>query len=71
MLADGKLIILGERGKLVIAEASPDGFNELSSKQILQGRCWTVPILANGRIYARNADGHLVCVDVSGKAEDS
>jgi len=65
MLADGKLIILSERGKLVIAEASPLGFKELASAQILTGKCWTVPVLANGRIYARNADGQLVCIDVS------
>ncbi len=64
MIADGKLIILSERGKLVIAEASPEKFEELASSQILKGRCWTVPVLANGRIYARNADGQLVCVDV-------
>ncbi|MHC4338373.1 MAG: outer membrane protein assembly factor BamB family protein [Planctomycetota bacterium] len=68
MLADGKLIILSERGKLVTAKASPKGFRQLSSAQILKGKCWTVPILANGRIYARNAVGHLVCVDVRGKA---
>ena len=67
MLTDGKLIILGEKGKLVIAEASPDGYREISSAQILTGKCWTVPVLANGRIYARNAAGRLVCVDVSGK----
>jgi outer membrane protein assembly factor BamB len=68
MLADGKLIILGEKGKLVIAEASPQGFKELSSAQILpKTKCWTVPVLANGRIYARSAAGQLVCVDVSGK----
>jgi outer membrane protein assembly factor BamB len=67
MLADGKLIILSERGKLVIAEASPDGFKELASAQILTGKCWTVPVLANGRIYARNADGQLVCIDVRSK----
>ena len=66
MLADGKLIILSERGRLVIAQASPDGFKELASAQILTGKCWTVPVLANGRIYARNAAGQLVCVDVSG-----
>jgi outer membrane protein assembly factor BamB len=64
MIADGKLIILSERGKLVIAEASPQGFKELSSAQILTGKCWTVPVLANGRIYARNANGQLVCIDV-------
>jgi outer membrane protein assembly factor BamB len=66
MLADGKLIILGEKGKLVVAEASLEGFKELASAQILTGKCWTVPVLANGRIYARNAAGQLVCVDVSG-----
>ena len=50
MIADSKMIILGERGKLVIAEASPEGFKELASAQILTGKCWTVPVLANGRI---------------------
>jgi len=68
MLADGKLIILGEKGKLVVAEASPDEYKEIASAQILSGKCWTVPVLANGRIYARNAAGQLVCVDVSGKS---
>lgn len=66
-LADGKLIILSEDGKLVIVEASPQGFKELASTKILTGKCWTVPVLANGRIYARNADGQLVCVDVQSK----
>ena len=65
MLADGKLIILGEKGKLVIAEASPEGYKELASAEILSGKCWTTPVLANGRIYARNAAGQLVCVDVN------
>jgi outer membrane protein assembly factor BamB len=64
MLADGKLIVLGEAGKLVIAEALPEGYEELASAEILEGKCWTVPVLANGRIYARNAAGDLVCVDV-------
>ena len=67
MLADGKLIILSEDGRLVTAEASPDGFKEISSAQILTYKCWTVPVLANGRIYARNTAGRLVCVDVGGK----
>jgi len=65
--ADGKLIILSEKGKLVIAEAVPLAFKEISSAQILSGKCWTTPVLANGRIYARsNVAGQLVCLDVSG-----
>jgi len=64
MLADGKLVVLGEKGKLAIVEASSAGYKELASSQILTGKCWTVPVLANGRVYARNAAGDLVCVDV-------
>jgi outer membrane protein assembly factor BamB len=64
MLAGDKLVVLGEKGKLVIAEASPDGYQELGAAEVLKGKCWTVPVLADGRIYARNAAGDLVCVDV-------
>ena len=66
MAADGKLIILGERGQLVIAEAGPAGFKSLSSAQVLGGKCWTTPVLSGGRIYCRNAQGSLVCLDVKG-----
>jgi outer membrane protein assembly factor BamB len=65
-LAGGRLIALSDKGRLMIAEAVPAGYKELAAAQILEGKCWTVPVLANGRIYARNADGELVCVDVSG-----
>jgi outer membrane protein assembly factor BamB len=67
MLADGKLIVLGERGKLVIAAASPDGYKEIASAEIVTGKCWTAPVLANGLLYARNAPGDLVCVDLRGR----
>ena len=66
MLADGKLIVLSDAGKLTVVEAVPTGYQELASAQILEGKCWTMPVLANGRIYARNAMGDFVCVDVSG-----
>lgn len=67
MMADGKLIVLSEKGELMVAEASPAGFKPTSRAQVLGGRCWTTPVLANGRIYCRNAAGDVVCVDVSGK----
>ena len=66
MLADGKLIALSDKGKLVIAAASPDGYKVLSSGVILKAgtQCWTMPVLSDGLIYARNTDGDLVCVKV-------
>jgi outer membrane protein assembly factor BamB len=66
--ANGKLIILTGRGELVIAEASPAGFHPLARVQVLEGKCWTMPVLANGKLYCRNAKGDLVCLDLqSGK----
>lgn len=61
MLADGKLIILSDRGMLVIAKAQATGFEQLAGKQILSGKCWTTPVLSGGRIYARNTPGEVVC----------
>jgi outer membrane protein assembly factor BamB len=65
MVADGKLIILSDKGELIIADASPEAFTPIAQAQVLGGKCWTVPVLANGRIYARNAKGGVVCLDVS------
>jgi outer membrane protein assembly factor BamB len=65
MMADGHLIALSDKGRLVTIEASPEGYREKASAQVLEGKCWTVPVLANGRIYARNAAGDLVCLDVT------
>lgn len=64
LIADGHIIALSERGELLIAPATPDGFQPASRAQILSGRCWTMPVLAHGRLYARNARGDLVCVQV-------
>jgi outer membrane protein assembly factor BamB len=65
MLADGKLIILSERGiHLVIAEANPEGYREIARAKVLDGHTWTSPVLANGRIYCRNDAGDIACVDV-------
>ncbi len=61
---DGRLIVLSEKGELVVAQASPRGFEELSRKRIFaRGNCWTSPVLAGGLIYCRNSAGDLVCLD--------
>jgi outer membrane protein assembly factor BamB len=63
-LAGGRLLILSSRGELVVAEAAPDAFHELSRKKVLDGGVyWTAPVLLDGRIYCRNSLGDLVCRD--------
>jgi outer membrane protein assembly factor BamB len=67
MLADGKLIILSERGvDLAVAEAAPKAYAEIARARVLGGHTWTAPVLANGRIYCRNDAGEIVCVDAKG-----
>jgi outer membrane protein assembly factor BamB len=61
MAADNKVIIL-DKGELIIADATPEKFTERARAQVIGGKCWTAPVLANGRIYCRNAAGDLVCV---------
>ena len=67
MCADGKLILYGQSGKLGVAEASPEGYKEISSFQALTGKdTWANPVLANGRIYVRSLD-KMVAFDVKGQ----
>jgi outer membrane protein assembly factor BamB len=63
--ANNKLIVLSAKGELLVAEASPQGFQPLARAQVIGGKCWTAPVLAQGKIFVRNAKGDLVCVDVS------
>ncbi|MGB0582265.1 MAG: PQQ-binding-like beta-propeller repeat protein [Limisphaerales bacterium] len=60
--SDGKLIVLGEHGSLIIAEANPKAHKVLLEKKILEGPVWTAPTLANGRVYGRDSKGTLVSV---------
>ena len=64
LLIDGKLMILTGSGELVLAEPSPEGFEELGRIQALGGRCWTEPAFSNGKLYCRNSRGDLVCLDL-------
>lgn len=64
MASDGRLLIASEQGELVIAAAGTAKFQELFRRRALTGGpCWTNPVLAGGRIYLRNGQGELVCLD--------
>ena len=64
VIADGHLFVLTEQGKLLIGEASPEGFEPTTDVPILEGRCWTVPTLLKGRLYARDFK-KIVCVQLA------
>jgi outer membrane protein assembly factor BamB len=64
ILVDNHVLVQGDRGPLVLVEAKPDSYREIARAQVLGGKCWTMPVLSNGRIYARNTK-EGVCLDVS------
>lgn len=65
LVADSHLILLSEEGELSTAPMSNQLFKPTAKAKILEGKCWTVPVLSNGRIYCRNAAGDIACVNVS------
>lgn len=62
--ADGHLIVLSERGKLVLIKATPTEYIEKASAKVFKGKCWTVPTLVNGKLYIRNQK-EILCLDIS------
>ena len=66
ILADGKLIVLGEGGLLGLFELNPARDIELARWQVpeLHYPCWTAPVLSGQRLYLRSED-RLVCLDVA------
>jgi outer membrane protein assembly factor BamB len=66
ILADGKLIVLGEGGKLGLFALNPRQPEEIGSWQVpqLHYPCWTGPVLSRQRLYLRSED-RLLCFDLS------
>ena len=63
IVADGHLIVLSASGKLALVKAQHNEFVEVAGADVLSGKCWTVPSLADGRLYLRN-EREIVCLDV-------
>lgn len=69
-----RTLLFNERGELIIAKLSPQGYEEISRAQLIKptteqlrqrnGVCWSHPAFAYKHVFARN-DEELVCVDLS------
>ncbi len=66
ILADGKLIVLGEGGLLGLFKPNPQRDEEIARFQVpqLHYPCWPAPVLSRGKLYLRSED-HLVCLNVA------
>jgi outer membrane protein assembly factor BamB len=64
IMADGKLIVLGETGLLGLFRVNPDKPEELARFQVPQLKypCWAAPVLSDKRLYLRS-ENKLLCLD--------
>ncbi|MEQ1854684.1 MAG: PQQ-binding-like beta-propeller repeat protein [Chthoniobacteraceae bacterium] len=63
LTAGGGLLALSDAGELVGITASPDGYTELGRFKVLEGKCWTTPVLSNGRVFVRSTK-EAACVQL-------
>ncbi|MBN1866038.1 PQQ-like beta-propeller repeat protein [Candidatus Sumerlaeota bacterium] len=64
VIAGGMSCVLGERGRLALAKLTPEACEIVSEVEGLVGpKCWTMPVVANGRLYIRD-ESKLLCLDV-------
>jgi outer membrane protein assembly factor BamB len=66
ILVGDRVLALADNGDLVTFDAKPDAYHEISRAKVLDGKCWTTPVVSNGMIFARSTK-EAVCLDVSGK----
>jgi hypothetical protein len=50
------LIVVSEKGELVLLRASPDAFDELAKINAMEGKTWNHPVVVDDRLYIRNAE---------------
>lgn len=67
-LADGKLYLLGEDGVVGLAEATPEGYKEISRFSVNKGNwpTWAPLVISDGKMYLREQD-NLYCFDIKTK----
>jgi hypothetical protein len=63
LLCGDRLLALMESGELVLGQATPAGWREISRAQVVGSGARSQPALANGRLYVRSRN-ELVCLAV-------
>jgi outer membrane protein assembly factor BamB len=54
ILADGQVMALGDAGQLVLMKPDPKSYREVARMKSVQGKCWSTPIVSNGKVFVRS-----------------
>lgn len=58
------LLALNEKGELLALRLTPDRYEEIAVRQLVEGESWTSPAIADGRLYVRSKTS-LSCFDLA------
>lgn len=50
------LLVLTQKGEVVLLEATPEGENEIAKFKALSGKTWNHPVIAHGKLFVRNSE---------------
>ncbi len=50
------LLILTEKGEVVLLDAKPDSQHEIGRFQAIEGKSWNHPVVAHGKLFVRNSE---------------
>lgn len=63
-IAGGRLLFTSSSGELLVARATPEGYQEEARRAVIDGGVfWSAPLLSDGLVYVRGSLGDLVCLD--------
>ena len=67
LIANGLIFVMDDDARMVLAEATPDGYRKLADAKILDGHdAWGPMALVGGRLIIRDMT-RMVCLDVRAK----
>lgn len=67
ILLGDQVLALSDAGELVVVEANAGAYKEVSRAKVIGGKCWSTPVVSNGRVYVRSTT-EAACLDVAAKS---
>lgn len=63
ILVGDHILVQGDKGEQTLVKATPLKYTQVGQFQVLGGKCWTMAIYVDGRIYARS-DSEAICIQL-------
>ena len=63
ILAGDRVVALSDAGEIVIIDPKPDGYKEVARSKVVDGKCWSMPVVSGGRLYVRSTK-EAACYDI-------